>query len=137
MNYKRLLDSIKKHEGFKDRVYKDTLGFDTIGYGCAIKNLVLDEDIAGLILERKMIVLIMDVYSRFPWIAMQSSIVQEVVIEMSFQLGVKGVSKFKMTLRHLQDDEYKMAAEEMLDSKWARQTPNRAKELSEKIKGIK
>ena len=41
-----LLNEIKKHEGFKSNVYQCTEGYDTIGYGFAIKDLVLDEDIA-------------------------------------------------------------------------------------------
>ena len=40
-----IVDDIKKHEGFRSKVYKCTEGYDTIGYGFAIKDLVLDEDI--------------------------------------------------------------------------------------------
>ena len=40
----KLIDSIKKHEGYVGIVYKDSLGIDTIGYGFAIKDLELDED---------------------------------------------------------------------------------------------
>ena len=48
-----LLNQIKKHEGFKSSVYKCTEGYETIGYGFAIKDLILDEDIAELILMRR------------------------------------------------------------------------------------
>ena len=41
-----ILEDIKKHEGFKSTVYKCTEGYETIGYGFAIKDLFLDEDIA-------------------------------------------------------------------------------------------
>ena len=47
-----LLKELKRHEGFEPRVYKCTEGVDTIGYGFAIKDLYLDEDIAELILMR-------------------------------------------------------------------------------------
>ena len=47
-----LIDSIKNHEGFRSRVYQCSNGFDTIGYGAAIKDLEIDEDIAELILIR-------------------------------------------------------------------------------------
>ena len=36
-----LIEQIKKHEGFEPTVYEDTEGYDTIGYGFAIKDLVL------------------------------------------------------------------------------------------------
>ena len=48
-----LLNRIKEHEGFRSRVYKDHLGFDTIGYGFAIKDLYLSEGLAELILREK------------------------------------------------------------------------------------
>ena len=48
-----LIESIKQHEGYVGVVYKDSLGIDTIGYGFAIKDLELDEDICEMILERK------------------------------------------------------------------------------------
>ena len=36
-----LIDNIKKSEGFRSKVYKCTEGYDTIGYGFAIKDLFL------------------------------------------------------------------------------------------------
>tara|TARA_R110000803_G_scaffold148852_1_gene214300 strand:+ start:865 stop:1278 length:414 start_codon:yes stop_codon:yes gene_type:complete len=135
MNYKRLIESVKHHEGYRERAYTDTLGYETIGYGFAIKNLKLEKDIAGLILERKLQVLIAEVYSRHPWVIETPAAVQEVIVEMCYQLGVGGFSKFKKTIRKLQDKNFKGASVEMLDSRWAKQTPNRAKEMSEIIKG--
>ena len=49
-----LIDSIKQHEGYVGVVYKDSLGIDTIGYGFAIKDLELDQDICDMILDRKL-----------------------------------------------------------------------------------
>ena len=46
-----LLNRIKEHEGFRSRVYKCTEGYDTIGYGFAIKDLYLSEGISELILK--------------------------------------------------------------------------------------
>ena len=48
-----LIDSIKQNEGYRSKVYDDSLGIPTIGYGFAIKDLELDQDICDLILERK------------------------------------------------------------------------------------
>ena len=42
MNNERLFNRIKVHEGFRNKVYKCTEGFDTIGFGFAIKDLELD-----------------------------------------------------------------------------------------------
>ena len=56
---------------------------------------------------------------------------KEVIIEMVFQLGIGGVMKFKMMWNALKDQNYSEAADQMLDSLWAKQTPKRAKSLSD------
>ena len=61
---------------------------------------------------------------------------KDVVYEMCYQLGINGVSKFKKTLAYMQDKKYDKAAVEMLDSLWAKQTPNRAIKLSNIIKSL-
>jgi len=53
-----------------------------------------------------------------------------VLIEMVFQLGVGGVSKFKKMWSALQEQDYNKASIEMLDSRWAKQTPSRANSLA-------
>ena len=131
-----LIESIKEHEGYVGIVYKDSLGIDTIGYGFAIKDLELDRDICDIILERKLQALEDRVNLKFDWYSDMPKEIQDVVMEMCYQLGVTGVSKFKKTLAHLQNKRWEEASVEMLDSLWARQTPNRAKELSNRVKEV-
>ena len=131
-----LLKAIKLSEGFRDRVYKDSLGIDTIGYGFAIKDLVLDEDICEMILRRKLDSLIDRADKKFPFLKDMPVEAKDVLYEMCYQMGVSGVSKFKKTLLYLENKEFRMASKEMLDSRWARQTPNRAKKLSNIIGGL-
>ena len=66
------------------------------------------------------------------------SLANEIVVEMVFQLGKTGVSKFRNFLAALQGDspQWLKASEEMLDSRWAKQTPNRAKGMSEVIASL-
>ena len=131
---KDLIDSIKKHEGYRSKVYKDSLGIDTIGYGFAIKDLELDQDICDIILERKIKALKDMVECKFTWYRYMPQEIKDVVLEMCYQLGVTGFSKFKKTISFLQNKQFHDASIEMLDSRWARQTPNRAKELSKIVK---
>ena len=131
-----LKDSIKEHEGYVGVVYKDSLGIDTIGYGFAIKDLELDEDICDIILERKLKNLNDRVRVRFDWYRYMPPQIQDVIMEMCYQLGVTGFSKFKKTILFLQNKQFHDASQEMLDSLWARQTPNRAKELSNRVKEV-
>ena len=126
-----LLDDIKKHEGYRSSVYQCTENHDTIGYGFAIKDLELDEDIAEMILIRKLEKLQKRIASTFGWFFNSPEDVKDVVTNMCYQLGVSGFSKFKKTIYLLETEQYQEASIEVLDSLWARQTPNRAKELSE------
>tara|TARA_R100000900_G_scaffold32649_1_gene26322 strand:+ start:22 stop:435 length:414 start_codon:yes stop_codon:yes gene_type:complete len=131
-----LIDSIKEHEGYVGIVYKDSLGIDTIGYGFAIKDLELDKDICDIILERKLHNLEDSVNLKFSWFMYMPQEIKNVVLEMCYQLGVNGFSKFKKTISFLQDRQFEEASVEMLDSLWAKQTPNRAKELSDRVKEV-
>ena len=131
-----LIESIKKHEGYVASVYKDSLGIDTIGYGFAIKDLQLDEDICDMILERKLKDLNNSIKIKFDWYKYMPPEIKDIVTEMCYQLGVTGFSKFKKTIAYLQNKEWKNASIEMLDSRWAKQTPNRAKEMSNRVKKL-
>ena len=132
----KLIDSIKQHEGYVKRVYKDSLGIDTIGYGFAIKDLELDQDICDMILDRKLKDLERMVNSKFNWYRYMPPEIKNVVIEMCYQLGVTGFSNFRKTITFLQNKQFHDASVEMLDSRWAEQTPVRAKELSNRVKEV-
>ena len=131
-----LIKQIKEHEGFRSSVYQCTEGYDTIGYGFAIKDLKLDEDIAELILIRKLGELQDRISHTFGWFYNSPDVVKDVVTNMCYQLGISGFSKFKKTIYLLETEQYEEASVEMLDSLWAKQTPNRAKELSEAVRAL-
>ena len=126
-----LIDNIKISEGYRSKVYKCTEGYDTIGYGFAIKDLALDEDICDMILERKVAKLVQRLEKNLPYLPSLPKDAQDVLIEMAYQMGVSGLLKFKKTLMYVESKDYKDASVEMLDSRWAKQTPNRAKKLSD------
>ncbi len=132
-----LVEDIKKEEGYRSSVYLDTLQKPTIGYGFLIDTLELQEDICELILMRKLEKLIKSIKFNFKWFDDMPDKVQDVIINMCYQLGVSGVSKFKKTIQFMKNQQWDRASVEMLDSKWAReQTPQRAKRLSEIVKSV-
>jgi lysozyme len=143
MSYNDLKARIKKHEGFVPKIYKDSLGFATIGYG----HLVLETDRfkEGVTYKKKDLEQVFD--SDFNTAKSNANQLIEglpihhqakcVIIEMVFQLGIGGVSKFKKMWKALKQNDYQIASEEMLDSKWAKQTPKRAEELSIVMKSCK
>ena len=133
---KDIIEQLKIHEGYKSKVYKCTAGVDTIGIGFAIKDLELSEDVCDMILTEKLEVLEERFEKKFDWFATAPVEVRNVMLNMAYQLGFAGFCKFKKTIAYLQEAEWEKASEEMLDSRWAKQTPNRAKELSEIIASL-
>ena len=81
---KTIFDDIKKHEGFKSKVYKCTEGYDTIGYGFAIKDLVIDRAVADLILMKKLHTLLERILIAFPWFKDIDETAKGVVVNMCF-----------------------------------------------------
>ena len=132
-----LIDSVKLSEGFRDKVYKCTEGYDTIGYGFAIKDLVMDEDIAEMILQRKLNNLIERIEINLPFVKDLPESVKDVVVEMCYQMGLTGFMKFKKTIAFLRLGKFNEASVEMCDSKWYRQTPNRARKLAKIMREAK
>ena len=133
---KNLIKKIKEHEGYRPSVYQCTEGYDTIGYGFAIKDLELSEEICDIILAEKLAKLQFDISNKFEWFDDSPELVKNVVTNMCYQLGLSGFSKFKQTIYYLETEQYEEASIECLDSLWAKQTPNRAKELSEMISSL-
>ena len=121
---------LKENEGFRGDVYKDTLGFDTIGYGT---KLPFSKKEATVLLRMRINDKIEELSRRKPLFTQLPHNVQEILAEMAYQLGVAGLLKFRKTWLYLEENEYESASVEMLDSLWAKQTPNRAKELSDRL----
>ena len=147
MNMDRLLASVKKHEGYRNKVYLDTLGKRTVGVGhLCVEDFweddkeyeekflmdILEADLQNAIKSAQ------DLINNCPsgGKANISSDAEIIIIEMVFQLGKSGVSKFRNMWKALQQDppQYDVASIEMLDSRWAKQTPNRAKAMADQMK---
>ncbi len=136
MDYTALKNRIKKHEGFRNTVYLDSLGKATIGYG----HLLTEEDDfeEGIQYDKSLLENLFDKdFNRSAYNAEQllegidvCDTAREVIVEMVFQLGIGGVSKFKKMFEALRNKDYNKAADEMLNSAWYRQTPSRCEELS-------
>ena len=143
MSFSDLKARIKEHEGFVPKIYKDQLGFKTIGFGHLV--LPTDKFKEDVTYKKKDLEEVFD--SDFNIAKSNANQLIEglplhhqakcVIIEMVFQLGIGGVSKFKKMWKALKQNEYHTASEEMLDSKWAKQTPKRAEELSSVMKSCK
>ena len=59
--------------------------------------------------------------------------IQHVLINMSFQLGKPRLSKFKRMIAAVHDEDYREMALQMEDSRWFKQTQNRAQRLIDRV----
>ena len=135
--FDKLLESVKKHEGYRNKVYLDTLGKRTIGVGhLCVENFWEDdkeyeESFLMEILEKDLQSAIDQADDKCKGLKISDD-AKIIIIEMIFQLGGTGVSKFRKMWQALQQDppDYAEASVQMLDSRWAKQTPNRAQEMA-------
>jgi len=136
MDIEQTKAEIKKEEGFRMEVYKDTLGFSTGGYGHKmLEGEDAPTDMAGWtkLFERDFAKAVSGADELLILCPNINDNARNIVVEMCYQMGSYGVSKFKGMLKALQESDYKVASEEMLDSRWATQTPKRAMRMSERM----
>ncbi len=135
MGYHNLKKRIKSNEGFSSKPYKDQLGYLTIGYGHLIlpnENILLKKQIHKKELEeifekdfKKALSNFNNAFKSFTLKEKES----ELLIEMIFQLGIKGCLKFKNLIKNIKKGNKHLVCFDMMDSLWYKQTPNRVKNL--------
>jgi len=143
-----LIERIARHEGFSSYVYLDSQGYLSLGYGTTVgrvgfmpgdspRALVFHKQGVGLtraqaqrLLEDRIKQIRHELEKKIIRLGDLSLVRRGVLLEMAYQLGVAGVLKFKRMWAALAKQDYETAAIEMLDSRWAQQTPERAKELA-------
>ncbi len=119
-------EKIESEEGYRRLPYRCSEGKLTIGIGHnldanglsdAVINLIFEEDEARAIKDAKSLV------SNFDGLSDNRKIA---LVDMAFQMGKGRLKGFKNMIQAVEIEAWDVAAIEMLDSKWARQTPNRA-----------
>ena len=142
MNIEKLKDHLREEEGYRDTVYKDHLGFATIGYGHLVKpheHFIKDKKYDRKELEK--------IFNYDVAIAIQDSKklckgidneeVIEIVAHMCFQLGRPKTAKFVKMFEAIRNKDYIEAGLQMEDSLWAKKhTPARASRLAEQMKKL-
>ena len=125
-----LLDDLKQDEGLRLLPYKDTVGKLTIGYGLNL-DAGISEIEAHWLLQNRVNDIRRNLYSAFTWYRFLNDTRKDVIVNMVYNLGLAGVLRFKKLIERLELHDYKGAAHEMLDSKWASQVGKRAERLAQ------
>ena len=133
----QLTAQLRRDEGIKETAYQDHLGFLTIGVGRLIDSRKpgagLRPDEIDYLLRNDSQDRVYALKNALPWFDRLNDARRGVLVNMAFQLGTAGLLGFKSTLALVAAGKYSEASEQMLKSKWATQTPYRAKRLAEQM----
>jgi lysozyme len=146
MNLTTLREELAADEGIKHEIYLDHLGYPTFGIG----HLVKDDDpehgqeVGTEVSESRVIeafeqdveTVLSDctkLYSDFDELPEEA---QLIIANMMFNLGYPRLSKFKGMKKGVDNRDWDTAADEMVDSAWYRQVPNRAKRLVTRMRAL-
>lgn len=134
MNKEKLIQLLKKHEGISLKPYRDSVGKLTIGVGRNLYDVGIFEDEAEMMLMNDIDRCLYDLNYHLPWWSDLDSVRKMVMVDMCFNLGIFGLMTFNDTLESVKAGDYEKASKQMLQSKWATQVGDRAKELSQMMK---
>ena len=132
MNLDALKDSLKKHEGVKASLYKDTEGHLTGGVGHNFDQ-PLPAKLIDLILDFDIQVSIEELDRAFPIWRTVSSNRQSVLLELQFNMGANRLGQFVQFWAAIGRQDWITASAELLKSKWATQVKGRAETLATRL----
>lgn len=136
--FDNVVERIKEEEGFRSKPYEDHLGKLTIGFGTLLEDGISEEEAALLLRHRLLIAYnelksTMDSHYQANLDEMPDDI-QRVLLDLAYQMGVPRLMGFRKMFGALNALAYERAAHELLNSKYAEQTPARAERNANKIK---
>lgn len=134
MNRALLAAQLEIDEGARRHPYKDTKGKLTIGIGRNLEDAGISPEEARMLLANDLDWVEVDLDRNLDWWRDMSEERQQALANMCFNLGWPRLSTFKKMLSALEAGDYDRAADEALDSKWARQVGARATRISKQIK---
>jgi len=146
MNIDVLRKELELDEGVKYEIYNDHLGYATFGIG----HLVIDSDpehgqeIGTAVSEDRVIeafnkdvqIVLADCEQLYYGFNVLPEEVQLIIANMMFNMGRPRLSKFKGMKAGVDSQDWNKAADEMIDSAWYRQVPNRAGRLVKRMRAV-
>ena len=137
-----VIDALKRDEGLRLTPYKDTRGFTTIYYGHnldanPLPQAVIDaanEATAEFVLADDVASIQLKLFRDLPWIQQKPLVIQGVLLNLAFNIGVAGEEAFHHMLGDIQAGNYEQAAIAGAQSAWYTEVGDRAKRLMEQLR---
>ena len=146
MNKDRLREELAEDEGCKFEIYLDHLGLPTCGIGHLIREqdeeygqpvgTPVSEERVRRLFNLDIIVTLEDCNRLFPDFAELPEEAQLIIANMCFNLGFPRLYKFKRFIEAINVRDWQAAADEMVESRWHDQVPNRAKRLVGRMRNL-
>ena len=146
MDLIKLRKQLEIDEGVKYEIYKDHLGYPTFGighlvtdtdpeFGCDVGTPVSVERVEEAF-ERDVKIVINECDELYPDFDNLPEEVQQIIANMMFNLGRPRLTKFKGMKRGVDEKNWNVAADEMVDRRWYRQVGRRAERLVERMRNV-
>ena len=146
MNKDKLREELAEDEGCKFEIYLDHLGLPTFGIGHLVKEgdpehgqpvgTPVDEERVRQVFSLDIAVTIEDCRSLYDDFDELPEEAQLIIANMMFNMGRPRLSKFVGMKREVDARRFDAAADEMVDSRWHDQVPNRAKRLVKRMRNL-
>lgn len=134
MDINYLKGQLARHEGYRLKPYTDTVGKLTIGSGRNLTDVGIFADEVDLMLTNDINRSVKDLTDHISWWNSLDEARSLVLVNMCFNIGISRLLGFQKMLVAIQSGDYQKAADEMMDSVWAKQVGVRALELSNQMK---
>ena len=134
MDRNRFIDQLRIHEGVEKTVYNDSEGIPPLGVGRNLRDRGLSDDEIDYLLSNDIDIVVDELDKVMPWWKDLDEVRQRVLCDLVFNLGMPRFSGFKKSISYMKQQMWDQAADELLDSKWARQVGSRAQTLSEMMR---
>jgi lysozyme len=129
-----MIQQLRRHEGERLTPYRCTAGKLTIGVGRNLEDRGITAEESAYLLNNDIEREWKALKTALPWVTGLNDVRQRVLLDMSFNLGIAGLLKFKNTLATIKAGQYSKAGDMMLDSLWARQVGGRATRLAQMMR---
>tara|TARA_R100001591_G_scaffold49237_1_gene59907 strand:- start:472 stop:927 length:456 start_codon:yes stop_codon:yes gene_type:complete len=144
--FNEMTEEIKTDEGVVNEIYLDHLGLPTVGVGHLIREhdpenelavgTKIDSERVHELFEADLYTCVAETKLLYPQFEELPAEVQKILCNMMFNIGRPRLSRFHKMKKAVDSSDWTEAANQMLDSKWAKQVPNRANRLIERMKNI-
>lgn len=132
--YTELEFSLMRDEGVSYIPYTCTSGKLTVGVGRNLTDAGLRPSEVRFMLKNDIEYFYERLYEEFDWFETIGAARMSTLINLAFNLGFKGFCSFKKMIGALEERNFAAAADELLDSKYAKQVGERAERLATQLR---